>query len=102
MNANNSHLALVLGSVVIFACAIWFGAYQKHEKEKRDRLLDAQAAASTWSKMEAARNKRDLFFKVCIASGDVPLLLMDNVVCVKKEAVVWVKYDEYPQKTTTE
>lgn len=82
--------------------------FQHRQKEEAVALKETAAAkhtkAAELSKegFEMLRQqKRNQLYARCKEDGNYPLLFIDKIVCVKPDAIAWVKYDGNPEQDTS-
>lgn len=68
--------------------------------EKKARRGKAEALAREGFEV-LAQQRRNNRYAVCRAQGNVPMLFLDKIICVKQEAIAWEKRDELPEQDTS-
>src|SRR6185503_19823308 len=68
-------------------------ARDKRELEQKAKRAKAEALAAEGFELMHQLRRNKLYY-YCRAQGNVPILLMDKVVCLRSETVAWEKLDE--------
>jgi hypothetical protein len=92
--------SVVIGATVVFR-RYWALAKIERTAEKDKSAQEAERGKAVALAEEGYRQlvqeRRNRLFARCRTDGNYPLLFIDKVVCVKPEAIAWVRYDGKPE-----